>query len=257
MRGHLRVMTFNIWNYTPPWPLRRKLIAEVIRAHDPDVVALQEVRHDFRHERGVGQAEQIAAWTSYHVTSAIAQVYIPLARVDEGLALLTREPPRDVAVSSLTLSPRDRRDENHRIVLGAAVDVSGSPVHVFSAHFSLSPDARVINAAETLRFVRARSGEDPAVLMGDLNALPDSPPLRLLTGTEEIAGERGDLTDCWRAVYPGRPGYTYPSHGPVRRIDYVLARNLSAPAAAQLAGRQASDGVYPSDHLALLVDLPV
>ncbi|HZU12605.1 MAG TPA: endonuclease/exonuclease/phosphatase family protein [Chloroflexota bacterium] len=258
MTGRLRVMTFNIWNYTPPWPLRRQLIADVITRHDPDVVAIQESRRDFRQAGGVSQADQIAALTGYHATSAVAQVYVPLFRVDEGLALLTRIPPSEVKVCPLTLLPHERHDENHRIVLGAVVEAAGRPIHVFNTHFSLSARARLQNAQEAHRFVDEVSGPEPAVLMGDLNDLPASLPLRFLTGAEDVEGVRGSLTDCWHEAHGEGPGYTYPSSGPVRRIDYILARHAGpGPIQAQLAGCHPRDGVYPSDHLAVVVDLPV
>lgn len=253
----LRVMTYNIWNYNAPWPERRALIADVIRAQEPAVVALQETRHDFRVEGGKGQGEQIAELTGYHPTSAVAQVYAPILRVDEGLTVLTRREPLDVTVEKLTLHPHDRRDENHRIVLGVVIDHSGRSVQIFDTHWSLSPEARKTSAVETARFVTSCSGSGPAVLMGDLNAVPDSPPIQFMLGEQGLDGECTSFMDCWVAAHPNEPGFTYSSSDPVRRIDYILTRNMPAPLAVWLTGNQPRGNVYPSDHLAVVADLAI
>jgi endonuclease/exonuclease/phosphatase family metal-dependent hydrolase len=251
-------MTLNIWNYNRPWPIRRRLIADLITSHRPDVVALQEDRHDFRYERGKGQGKQLAELTDYHLTSAVAQVYLPIFRVDEGLAILTPGLPRCITIRRLTQLPHEREDENRRICLSVAIDHAGSTVHIFDAHFSLSAVARESNALEVARFVEEQAGDAPAVLMGDLNAEPSTPPIRFLVGEGDIAGTTADFVDCWEAANPNDVGFTYASFGPVRRIDYILARNLpQGKIEAALVGAEAADGVYPSDHLGIMVDLPL
>jgi endonuclease/exonuclease/phosphatase family metal-dependent hydrolase len=250
-------MTFNIWNYNRPWQIRRRLIAELIVAHEPDVVALQETRHDRRFERGKGQGEQLAELTGYHLTSAVAQVYVPLWRVDEGLTILTRRPPARTMLRRLTINRRDRQDENHRICLGVTLEEDGHPFDVYDAHFSLSETARCTNALEVAQFVEQESVERPAVLMGDLNAEPDAPPIRFLLGQQPLNGITADFVDCWQLANPGQPGYTYASFDPVRRIDYVLGRNLPAGVtSATVIGGQAVEGVYPSDHMGIVVEIP-
>jgi endonuclease/exonuclease/phosphatase family metal-dependent hydrolase len=129
---------------------------------------------------------------------------------------------------------------------------------VFDTHFSLSEVARVSNALEVARFVREAAGDEPAVVMGDLNAEPPTPPIRFLLGQEAIDGHVGDFEDCWVRANPSEPGYTYASFDPVRRIDYILGRNLPAgPLTARIVGGEAVDGVYPSDHMGIVAELPV
>lgn len=251
-------MTFNIWNYTHPWPARRQMIADLIGKHQPDVVALQETRHDFRFERGRGQGEQIASLTDYHPVSAVAQIYLPILRVDEGLTILSREAALETSVFRLTQLPHERRDENRRICLGARLQHEGRSLRIIDTHFSLSARARMSNAIEAARYAREWGAREPTVVMGDLNAEPEEDSIRYLVGAGEIAGEHSDLVDCWVAAHPHDSGFTYASSGPVRRIDYVLARNLPAGAiSAFTVGGEARGGVYPSDHLGIVVDLPL
>lgn len=254
----MKVMTFNIWNYTRPWKERRELIAGLIEQHRPEAVALQETRHDFRYERGKGQGEQLAELTGYHATVAVGQVYLPILRVDESVTILTQERPQRTVQRELTKLSRERNDENQRVCVGVLLHVNGHEMYVFDTHFSLSARARLQNAVEIDRFIKDVSQSSAAVVMGDFNAEPDADSIRFLCGAYSHAGETGDFFDCWTAAHPDAPGLTYASYGPVRRIDYALARNLPATGlSAEIVGSDSKHGVYPSDHLGLVVDLPL
>lgn len=247
----MRVLTLNIWNYEPMWETRRAAIVHIIETADADVVALQETRHDFRYERGAGQGAQIAHLTGYSPTEATAQVYLPFPRIDEGLTILTREQPLRTSVRPFTLFPHLRADENHRVCLSVAIDRGGRVVHVFDTHFSLDPTARLGNARELAETVDREAGAEPAVVMGDLNAEPLSPEIAYLT--EEVG-----FRDVWREARGDDRGYTYASFNPVRRIDYILVKNMPVgPLSARLVGKPTPDGIYASDHLGVLADLPL
>jgi endonuclease/exonuclease/phosphatase family metal-dependent hydrolase len=261
----MKCMTFNIWNYQRDWRRRRDLIARLIDAHRPDVVALQETRHDPRYERGRGQGEQLAELLGYHLTSVVAHAFVPFLRVNEGLSILTSSPPLRVMQRRLTrasllrraLDPAVRADGNQRVCLGVAVRAGVQEAHIYDTHFSLSGQGRLRNAIEVTRFIWEESGETPAVLMGDLNADPTDPPLRYLRGELTVQGQTGGFVDCWTAVHPGDAGLTDETWNPRRRIDYVLGRNLPAPPTdARLVGCDPVDGIYPSDHRGILVDFP-
>jgi len=254
----MTVMTFNIWNYTRPWKERRLMIAELIKRHRPIAVALQETRHDFRFERGKGQGEQLADMTGYHATVAVGQVYLPIPRVDESVTILTTETPVKSVQRELTRLPRERADENRRVCLGVLLHVNGQDVYVFSTHFSLSARARLSNALETVHFITEVSGLAPAIVMGDLNATPDEAAIQFLHGEFNEDGETGDFIDCWTAAHPDSPGFTFASFDPIRRIDYAFARSLPTGAiSAEVIGGEAKGGVYASDHLGLVIDLPI
>jgi endonuclease/exonuclease/phosphatase family metal-dependent hydrolase len=254
----MKVMTFNIWNYTRPWKERRELIARLIEQHRPVAVALQETRHDFRYERGKGQGEQLAEMTGYRATVAIGQVYLPILRVDEAVTILTQDPPERTVQRELTKLPHERDDENQRVCLGVLLRVKSSEVYVFDTHFSLSARARRSNAIETWRFIKEVSGSSPAVVMGDLNAEPDADSIRFLHGAYTHEGETGDFFDCWQAAHRDAPGFTYASFGPVRRIDYAFARNLPTTGiTAEIIGGESKNGIYPSDHLGIVFELPL
>jgi endonuclease/exonuclease/phosphatase family metal-dependent hydrolase len=249
----MRLLTLNIWNYTRPWPERCALIVDLIARTNPDVVCLQEVRHDFRFARGRSQAAQIAESLGMHVTEATAQVYWPFPRVDEGLAILTREPPQQIVRADLPGLPDERADENHRICLGVSIPAKRQPFTVFNTHFSLGPRARLLNAAECLRLMHTAT--PISFLFGDLNCRPESEPIRFLLGDHEVQGERGDLSDLWQLAGVG-PGNTYAAWGPYERIDYALARGLDERLVdVRVVGNEATGTLYPSDHLGIVVDV--
>ena len=107
----------------------------------------------------------------------------------------------------------------------------------------------------------------PTILAGDFNAVPDSDEIRRLTGLSTPYRPGRVFTDAWAAVGDG-PGHTWtrdnPHAGdalwPRRRLDYVFvsyprAKPLANPVAAWLAGVDPIDGVVPSDHYAVVVEL--
>jgi hypothetical protein len=75
------------------------------------------------------------------------------------------------------------------------------------------------------------------------------------------------LLDAWRFADPGDPGFTWDrrngyqggSRLPDSRIDYILAglpgRGQARVRSARLAGTAPVDGVWPSDHFAVVAEL--
>jgi endonuclease/exonuclease/phosphatase family metal-dependent hydrolase len=109
--------------------------------------------------------------------------------------------------------------------------------------------------------------ELPVVIGGDFNAPPDSDEIRLLTGRRAVPVKNLVLSDCWEQVGDG-PGATWRHDNPYqaatawpnRRLDYVFVswprpKPLGNPLAAWLTGLGPVDGVHPSDHAAVVVEL--
>jgi endonuclease/exonuclease/phosphatase family metal-dependent hydrolase len=105
------------------------------------------------------------------------------------------------------------------------------------------------------------------VLGGDLNAVPDSDEVRMLTGRSASPVRNLVMSDCWEHVGEGA-GATWRRDNPYqsitawpnRRLDYVLVswprpKPLGNPVQARLAGIDPVAGVYASDHAAVVVDL--
>ena len=104
-------------------------------------------------------------------------------------------------------------------------------------------------------------------MAGDFNAVPTSDEIRLLTGERPPPVPALVWSDAWAQAGDG-PGHTWDGRNPYlsqamwpnRRIDYVfVATPRPVPhgniAAIQLIGTEPVDGIMPSDHYGVAVDL--
>jgi endonuclease/exonuclease/phosphatase family metal-dependent hydrolase len=153
-----------------------------------------------------------------------------------GTAILSRHRIRSW---TNTLLPRPQGGEQ-RGVLEAVIKVRGVDVRVFNTHLQHNSQVERLAQIEQIRSLVGTASES-VVLLGDLNATPESP---------EIAAITEDLADAWVAAGVG-PGYTYDAASPHARIDYVLT---STGVVARTAAVVTTDS---SDHLPVVVDLEV
>lgn len=205
--------------------------ADVVRAHSPDLVGLQEV--DRRFGDRSGRADQ-ASWLAR--TLRMTARYGPaMTRGDSeyGNALLTGR-----AVSGWEWGPLPTPpDAETRAVLRSRT----SGLNVWVTHLSTeSPQARVAQAEAIV----ARLGSQPAptILVGDFNAGPEDDCLAVL-------GSR--FADVWTAVGAG-PGWTFSTTRPRLRIDYVMVTPDVTPVSVDVV-----DAGVSSDHHAVLAELRV
>jgi endonuclease/exonuclease/phosphatase family metal-dependent hydrolase len=264
----LRVVTFNIWNRQGPWPQRLALIRDGLRALAPDVIGLQEV---LGFPGMPSQADEIAAGLGWNVH------HVPAWNIGGGLtfgnALLSPHPLLDAQSLPLPAPP----DVDTRTVAFARVDVPNGPVPVFVTHLTFQHhlgSARQAQVQALVAHVAALAPIDgpPPILLGDFNADPDADEMRYLRGLTGLGGQTVYFEDAW-LVTTGQdpaagPGYTYDrrnpyalrSREPSRRIDYVYVRGpdrhlRGEPLAAWVALDQPHDGVWPSDHYAVVADV--
>jgi endonuclease/exonuclease/phosphatase family metal-dependent hydrolase len=127
------------------------------------------------------------------------------------------------------LLPRQGDDEQ-RGLLDVVVAAAGARTHVLVTHLQHdSRTARLLQVDAILDVLAAT--EPPAVLVGDLNALPESTEVQRLTDV---------LVDAWATAGLG-PGYTFSARRPRARIDYVLSSDDLAAVAAEVLVSRASD----------------
>jgi endonuclease/exonuclease/phosphatase family metal-dependent hydrolase len=264
----MRVMTWNLWWRFGPWEQRAAAIASVIAAEQPDIVCLQEVWS----LAGDSLAARLGASLGYH--HAITDDPFADRRGDRpGFhnAILCRGALADVVSHPL---PRVDGTPGHRRALSARATVEGRVWPVVSTHLDHRFDdsaVRQLQATEILHVVAGMrhdpDQEPPVVVGGDFNALPDSDEIRLLTGRRAAPIRNLVLSDSWEQVGDGT-GATWRSDNPYqaasawpdRRLDYVFVswprpKPLGNPVRAWLAGVEPVDGVAPSDHAAVVVDL--
>jgi endonuclease/exonuclease/phosphatase family metal-dependent hydrolase len=262
----LCVATLNIWNRFGPWDERLKAIRSGVAALAPDLLALQEVVRLAPDEGdGLDQTKAIGDGFGYHAAYSRAH--------DEkwfGNALLSRWP---IAESRVFELPRCGTEER-RTLLFAAVESPFGAIPVFVTHLNWKFDeghVRQVQIREVVARIEAspQPGGFPAILMGDMNAEPDSDEMRFLRGLTTLGGSRSVyFQDAFALAGDGSPGVTYAGRNPFaahlrepdRRIDYVFVhgrdeRHRAQPIEARVCFDATVDGTFPSDHFGVVATL--
>jgi endonuclease/exonuclease/phosphatase family metal-dependent hydrolase len=265
--GTWRIATLNIWNRQGPWAQRFPLLRDGLRALDADVIGLQEV---LGFTGMPSQADEIAdglGWNVFHAATWDLGGGLTL-----GNAILSPHRLLDTAALPLPPGPGDGRG-----VAFARVDTPHGPLPVFITHLTFEAHLGHVRCRQVralAEHVAALAPIDglPPVIAGDFNADPDSDEMRFLRGLTPLGATSVYFADCWLVTAGAEPaagpGYTYDrrnvyalrSREPSRRIDYVLVRgpdrhNRGEPIAARVALDQPVDGVWPSDHFAVVAEI--
>ncbi|MCW4463256.1 endonuclease/exonuclease/phosphatase family protein [Sphingomonas sp. BT-65] len=252
-REGLKVMSFNVRlplasDGPNRWEARQDLFVETIRRADPDIIGTQELwkiqgdhliaklpRYNwFGIDRRGGHADE-------HMGVFYRRDRLKL--IEMGNFWLSETPEVPGSNSWGESLPRMATFGLFETIPG------GKRFWFFNTHFAhrAEDESARTKAAELIAARIAKlPGDLPVVLTGDFNTVPDSGAHRALT-----AG----LSDAWSAAAVQRgPEGTF--HGftgkPERRIDWVLARGLTAGRVETVTfGRR---GRYPSDHFPVVVD---
>ncbi|MEU6663043.1 endonuclease/exonuclease/phosphatase family protein [Streptomyces sp. NPDC046821] len=226
------VLTFNIHHGADPDDnLGLARTADVIRDSGAEVIGLQEVdRHWSSRSDFVDQAQWLADRLDLHVAYAANLDEDPLKPGDPrrqyGTAILSRYP---ILETHNTLLPRSATGEQ-RGLLEADVMVRGTELRFLNTHLEHTSQAERLSQVKEIDKIVASSTR-PTVLVGDLNATPDTPEVGTLTSR---------LKDTWPAVGKG-DGFTFDAVNPTERIDYVLTSPGIQARAAQVLNATASD----------------
>lgn len=223
--GTLTVVDWNLhYGVAPSTAVDLEGVARAIEAQDPDVVTLQEV------ERGwvFGGGADMATWLAHRLDMTIR--FAPAADHQFGNAVLARSALTDVVVHPLPYGdgPQDRSALSVTLTTAA-----GDPVRVTSVHLQHRESNTPTRLAQLDALLAAEPVTGPALLAGDLNAVPGSPELDVLTdaGWVSAVDAVGDPA-----------ALTSPVPDPEHRIDWVLGQGVTFT--------EATVGTSPlSDHL--------
>lgn len=259
----MRVVTWNLMWRFGPWEERFPLIVSALAALDADVICFQETWRD--RDGGPSQADVIAS--ELGMRAAVGE------RQHMANAVLSRWPIISAQTFSLGHEP-GRPDVRHAVL--ARVGSPHGEQLVASAHLDHRFDAsalrqRQVSAlADVVAAQRGDPASAPPVIVGaDLNAVPDADEVRMLTGRRPPPVPGLVFTDAWEIAGDGTPGWTWRGDNPHlvtagwpnRRLDYVLVSwprpdgSPLTPVACRLAGTGDPQGLWPSDHLAVVADL--
>jgi endonuclease/exonuclease/phosphatase family metal-dependent hydrolase len=251
--GALRVMSFNIRYDNPAdgpnaWPHRKDWVAEIIE-NNSDIVGLQEVL-----KRQLDDLkERLPGFEFYGVgrdDGRDAGEFVPLAwrkdrftATETGSFWLSETPDRPGSKGWDAQLPRvsswvrltDQQTGKRLLIVNTHFDHRGEQARRESAHL-------------LRRWIRDNAQGQPAILTGDLNAMPDSVPYRHITQEDILRDAR------LAAPEPQGPESTWNGFReivPGRRIDYVFVTE-----AVHVVGFKTIDesreGRFPSDHLPIV-----
>ena len=275
----MRIMTWNVQGRHGEWADRHAALRSWIERTTPDVLTLQE---SWVEPDGTTQAARLAEELGLHTVTAADLAGFdryPQATYWVVNAVLSRWP---LTIERLCPLPDEHGEPTWRHVVVTRVHrpaEDGGPFIAAGTHIEhgLEQSARrstqltalVNHLAEVLGDEPQRRESLPAILAGDLNCVPESDEYRRATGLSAGAIPGFTLVDAWTAAGNTDPGHTWSARNPLvprlaihphRRLDYVM---VSTPRRAgtghvhtcSLAGTEAVDGVWASDHFAVVADV--
>lgn len=277
--GPMRIMTWNVQGRLGDWTARHGALRSWIERTAPDVLTLQE---SWVEPGGVTQAAQLSEELGlYSHTAAELAGFdrYPDAPYWVVNAVLSRWP---LSIERARPLPDENGEPTWRHVLVTRVHRpadQGGPFIAAGTHLehgleqsarrSAQMTALVGHLADALGDETQRRDALPAVLAGDLNCTPESDEYRRATGLAAGPTPGFTLVDAWTAAGNTDPGHTWSAANPLvprraihphRRLDYVMVSTPRRRGAGHvhrctLAGTSATDGIWASDHYAVVAEV--
>jgi endonuclease/exonuclease/phosphatase family metal-dependent hydrolase len=236
----IRVITYNIHHgegTDRKFDLPR--IANLLLAEKPDIIALQEVDQKTRRASGVDQPAELARLTGMQ---AVFGRNIDFEGGGYGTAVLSRLPVRSSeSIKLKSYYPPTAQNAEQRGVQVLEIGENGKTELLFlCTHLDYRPpDDERMNSAITINELIKKRGDLPAIIAGDLNAKPDSRPIR-------------EFEKEWKIAAADAPLVTFPADKPDRWIDYVMYRPAERWTVEEV---RVLDELVASDHRPVLAVL--
>ena len=265
----IRVATLNIWRRHGDWPPRRTALVEGLRDLAPDLIAFQEAV----------KTEDYDQVTDLLGPDVHVAHQVPREPDGSGISISSRWPLGAAHEIDLHVTPRigDLPCAAFAVEVSAPAPFGEMLAVTYPSAWPLDHELeRERQAVVTGRFVEELVAARPmhTVLLGDLNAPPDSASIRFWTGRQSLEATSVCYRDAWDATHEGEAGHTFSPVNPLvttgeggkwalergRRIDYVLVRGgrhgptLDVRRCERIFDAPA-DGVWATDHFGVVADL--
>ncbi len=200
----VKVMSYNIHSaFNVEGSQDLEAIAKVIEDSGADIIGLQEVSR----VRLMDGYADIPTWLANRLDMQL--VFQGTEEPIWGNAILSRYPIIETGYGDLP----EEDSLIKRGYLWALIDVGAEePLLVIVTHLHHLEGDSQVRVAQVPVIIDFWDEGSSTVFLGDLNADPDSPEMKLIT-------EAG-LVDAWVEA-GGGSGYTFASNDPVKRIDYI------------------------------------
>jgi endonuclease/exonuclease/phosphatase family metal-dependent hydrolase len=243
----IRAATFNLRNSSAPdgdnaWPVRRSAAVAAIELLDADVVGLQEVLPDqleylrFRFPKyeivGVGRDDGIDAGERSSVMVRTGDWRIERSET----RWLSDDPgtPGSVGWDADLTRVATLVWLRHR---------SGTTIGVLNTHYDHAGEVAQLQSSRLV--AKWTAGDLPWIVMGDLNATPDSPPLKALTDAGLRYAVPADAGGSW---------HDFTGAEDDDRIDHILISPAWTVTEAAVSHFRPG-GRLPSDHWPVMATL--
>ena len=231
----IRVLSYNIHHGEG---VDRRLdlerIAQVVLSVKPDLVALQEVDQKTERTGRVDQPAELARLTKLQLAYG---PNIDFQGGKYGNAVLSRW--KIIRSRNHLLPNVDESEQRGVMEVELALPDRDVPLLLYATHLDFRADERErLASAEAIEALIEKRPGQPALLAGDLNALPESKTLKL-------------LAKSWTRANPS-PLPTVPVKEPSKQIDYVLFRPADRWKVREL---HVLDEPVASDHRPIFADL--
>jgi len=220
----IKVMSYNIHHGKSLFGTHSiDTIAEIIAEADIDIVGLQEVDQGMLRSRFLNQAEHLGL--KLEMNHAFGD-NLNILGGKYGNAILSKYPI--MAYENLSLpSGREQRG-----FLSATIDVKGKEIQFIVTHLGLNPEERTKQVDIIQRYIETIPRE--IILVGDFNALDDSPEIRSISRLMQDTGEITGKEDL--------PTFDLPILS--KRIDYIFVGQQISVEGYEVIRSRASDH-YP------------
>jgi endonuclease/exonuclease/phosphatase family metal-dependent hydrolase len=201
----VRVMSYNVHQgYGISGSQDLEALARTVEAADADIVALQEVSRGWV----IDTSADMVTWLAQRLN--MPYVWGPTADALWGNAILSRYPIEQVQIHAM---PNNEAVRPARGFIDATLNIGGQPLNVIATHLHHIGADGVLRVPQVQALLAAWAQRPATIVLGDLNALPDSPEMQLL--------REAGLLDAFTSSGAGGEGFTFRSDGLNRRIDYI------------------------------------
>ena len=184
--------------------------AKMIEESGADIIGLQEVSRGWL----IWGGADTLLWLSQRLN--MPYISGPTADPQWGNAILSRYPLSDIQIK--LLPPDDLLIK--RGLIQAHIEIGSEKINIIVTHFYHRPDQSEIREQQAAEIIKNLQSHEYAVLLGDLNATPDSKEMQMLadSGLVDLANE-----------IETPPTFTFYSAAPDQQIDYIwITKNLKA-----------------------------
>lgn len=230
----IKVLSFNILHgRTTKGDFNLDVLANLIKKYDPDLVAMQEVDFKANRSKRYDLATELG-WRT-HMVPLFGKA-MDFDGGEYGEAVLSRY---SILQSRVVALPNLPKQEPRAALEVVTIIPAGDTIAFIGTHLAHEGEAGRVLQVEKINEAFSQNGY-PTILVGDLNAKPESEPIRI-------------LQQHWTTSYGEEdPAPTYPSDNPRIKIEYVM---FSPANRWKVLERTVIKDTIASDHCAYLVSL--